>query len=302
MNLNTRRPLRQSEKYYSLAVIVIPMIMTIVAIATLFYTPLLAGSIWLFVIFYSYSVLGISVGYHRMLTHRSFIARRWVKLFFVIGGCFAYQGPPLFWVSSHRRHHRFGDENGDPHSPHTEHGWWKNLVHSHIGWMLNHELEDWEYYSSDLLKDRDILFINKYYIFFALSGIILPGIINALIYHNFASFWQGILFAGFVRTFVVHHITWSINSITHLFGYESYKTTDKSKNNVIFGVIGYGEGWHNNHHAFPSSAKLGLQWWEVDIGYYCIKFLAVLGLISKVKKPTYQQRKNKKNMIRQTET
>lgn len=298
-SLHLRRNLNNYEKTYSLLVIITPILVTLYSIATKMVFQIHFATLILFIICYCATVLGVTLGFHRMLTHRSFKANRVTKIILVSLGCMSYEGPPIFWIAAHRRHHKYTDEEYDPHSPLNQNSKWIGLFHAHIGWMWSHQLEDWRHYGSDLLADKDVHFLNQYYIFIALLGLILPGVINGLIYLSWYQFYVGIIICGFVRVFLQQHVTWSINSICHVWGKRDFESADNSKNNWLFAVLALGEGWHNGHHAFPASACHGLKKGQIDVSYEVIKFLSYLGCISDVKIPKPSQ-VNDKLIIKET--
>ncbi len=234
-------------------------------------------------VMYLVSMLGISVGFHRLFTHNSFHASQIASMILGISGSMAAQGPLLFWVATHRKHHAFSDEPGkDPHTPFehgmTYYGRVRGFVHAHLGWMLSPEKVDYNRYCPDLLRDPNIRFVNKYYWTWVIAGILLPGLLLAftlpfdpiLVLH-------GCIWGGPVRIFLGHHSIWAVNSICHLVGYRSFDTQDQSRNNSVVALLTCGEGWHNNHHAIPTNARFGRKWYEFDVGYLFIKALKSLG-------------------------
>lgn len=240
-----------------------------------------------FGVMYCVTVLGIGMGFHRLMAHRAYQATTFLKTAIVIAGSMAAQGPVIFWTAVHRRHHSYSDREGDPHSPHL-HGEGameiaKGLWHSHMGWLFNHELTDWGTYVRDLLHDRLIFKLNRLYFLWIALGLLLPAAAEGLITMSWLGFARGFLWGGLIRVLVVHHTTWSINSVCHVFGSQPYQVKDHSTNNVVLAIPTFGESWHNNHHAFPSSAVHGLEWWQVDITGSMIKLCAMLGLASAVK-------------------
>jgi stearoyl-CoA desaturase (delta-9 desaturase) len=240
-----------------------------------------------FGVMYCVTVLGIGMGFHRLIAHRAYRATTFLSTALVIAGSMAAQGPVIFWTAVHRRHHSYSDREGDPHSPHL-HGEGtieilKGLWHSHMGWLFNHELTDWGTYVRDLLHDRLIFKLNRMYFVWIALGLFLPAIAEGLITMSWSGFAHGFLWGGLIRVLVVHHTTWSINSVCHVFGSRPYQVKDYSTNNVVLAIPTFGESWHNNHHAFPSSAVHGLEWWQVDITGSMIKLCAALGLASAVK-------------------
>lgn len=246
-----------------------------------------------FGVMYCITVLGIGMGFHRLIAHRAYKATTFLKTALVIAGSMAAQGPVIFWTAVHRRHHSYSDRDGDPHSPHL-HGEGafeilKGLWHSHMGWLFNHELTDWGTYVRDLLHDRLIFKLNRMYFFWIIVGLLLPAVAEGLITMSWLGFARGSLWGGLIRVLVVHHSTWSINSVCHVFGSQPYQVKDHSTNNVVLAIPTFGESWHNNHHAFPSSAVHGLEWWQIDITGSMIKLCALVGLASAVKVPKKKQ-------------
>jgi stearoyl-CoA desaturase (delta-9 desaturase) len=239
---------------------------------------------------YAATVIGIGVGFHRLVSHRAFQAHTAVKGALCILGSMAAEGPVLFWAATHRRHHSSSDREGDPHSPHLHgagalnslRGFW----HAHVGWMFTPEITGWGYYVPDLLKDRTIFAINRQYFIWVFSGLLAPTLLGGLLTGTWRGVFDGFLWGGLVRIFLVHQTSWSINSICHIFGRRAFDTRDQSTNNFWIALLSFGEGWHNNHHAFPHSAMHGLRWWEVDLSGYLIQLLKRLGLVWNVKIPT----------------
>jgi stearoyl-CoA desaturase (delta-9 desaturase) len=160
--------------------------------------------------------------------------------------------------------------------------------------MVKHDLEDWKYYIVDIIKDKDLRFINKYYSIIAMSGLIIPAAINAIIYNSWYQFYVGIMVCGFFRVFLQQQVTWSINSVCHLWGKRNFNTQDQSKDNMLCAILAYGEGWHNGHHAFPGSARHGLLPYQVDISYATIKLLSYFHLAWDIKTPNNEQIESKK--------
>jgi stearoyl-CoA desaturase (delta-9 desaturase) len=232
---------------------------------------------------------GITIGYHRLFTHRSFSAPAPVRLLLAIFGSMAIEGPVLTWVAEHRLHHQHSDHESDPHSPHLHGGGFsgllKGLWHSHMGWLFAPEAADLPRYVGDLQKDRVVTFADRWFILWAAIGVFAPAVLVGLITFSWGGLLMGFLWAGLARVFLVHHITWSINSVCHLWGRQPFRSRDESRNNAVFGVLAMGEGWHNNHHAFPTSARHGLRWWELDASYGIICLMGTLGLASDIKVP-----------------
>jgi fatty-acid desaturase len=233
------------------------------------------------VILYLITGFGITIGYHRLLTHRSFQTSRVLEYFFSVLGSLANQGGPLQWVAVHRVHHQHSDAEGDPHSP-RDGVWWAHLL-----WWMPHvpaldEPRHYERYVADLVRDPVHRFLQRYHILVPLT---LAGLLYWL-----GELWGGVgvswvVWGMFVRTALLYHATWLVNSATHLWGYRTYRTRDQSTNLWWVALLSLGEGWHNNHHAFPRSARHGLRWWELDPSYAGIRLLSLIGLARQVHVP-----------------
>jgi len=236
--------------------------------------------------------LGITIGYHRLFTHRAFETSNTLKIFLAVLGSMAVEGPLLRWVATHRRHHQHSDEEQDPHSPHLHGSGWKGLLqglfHAHMGWLFAPHVRGLGRYVGDLRKDPALKYISRMFVPICILGLIIPAIIGGLCTMSWTGALQGFIWGGLVRIMVVHHFTWSVNSVCHLWGSRPYETHDHSRNNPLFGILSLGEGWHNNHHAFPTSARHGLRWWQFDLSYCIIWTLEKLGLVWKVKTPDTQ--------------
>ena len=264
-----------SEKLLVSLIVVGPLIATIFAAWTLWETMVTWTDIWLLVGFYFLAALGITVGFHRFLTHNSFGTNRLFKILLTIAGCTAFEGGPMTWVANHRIHHAKADEDGDPHSPVLDKSMIKGLYHAHMGWMISGYEADREVWAKDLMKDKDLVLINRLVILFQICSLIIPFLVGG---------WMGLLWGGFVRIFLTHHITWSVNSVCHLYGSKPFGTKDNSKNNWIVGLLGMGEGAHNTHHASPRSARHGIYWWHFDLSYILIRSMEKLKLVNEVYK------------------
>ena len=234
--------------------------------------------------------IGITVGYHRLFTHRSFETSRVVKCLLGIFGAMALEGSIVKWAAMHGIHHRCSDRHGDPHSPHDHgDGVWAMLCgiwHAHVGWVFNPDPQDLYCHAADLVGDRTIRFLSTFWTAWAAVGLLLPAVLGGLLTWSWSGALLGFIWGGLARVFLVHHLTWSINSVCHLWGSRPFATPDESRNNVVFGVLGFGEGWHNNHHAFPTSARHGLKWWQLDLSYLLILGMERLGLVWNVRVPS----------------
>jgi stearoyl-CoA desaturase (delta-9 desaturase) len=216
--------------------------------------------------------LGITVGYHRLFTHRSFKTTRSMRALLAVLGAMAVEGPLLEWVAAHRKHHRFSDHAGDPHSPHLDHapGWrgeLHGLWHAHMGWMFRgKDKPNPARYAKDLFADRDLRFISDTFPLWVLVGLAVPFGLGVALTGTVVGGLTGLLWGGAVRILALHHATFSINSLCHSFGRRPFATSDQSRNLAWLAPLAFGEAWHNNHHAFPTSARHGLRRWEFDPG------------------------------------
>ena len=239
---------------------------------------------------YALSALGITVGFHRYFTHKSFETNAVVRFILAALGSMAVQGSVLRWVAQHRRHHQHSDTPADPHSPHHHGhgvmGMLRGFWHAHIGWAFQPDVVGLDRYVTDLRKFVSIRVASALFPLWILLGLAVPAVLGGLITGTWGGALFGLIWGGLVRVFLVHHITWSVNSVCHLWGSQPYPDKDHSRNNLVFGVLALGEGWHNNHHAFPTSARHGLRWWQIDVSYYVIRALALVGLAWKVRVPT----------------
>ena len=279
------------QKAAVLTLTVGPFAGVLLAVISLWGRGLAPADATLFAGFYLLTGLGITVGYHRLFTHRSFDAPRWVRAAFAVAGSMAVEGSVTAWVADHRRHHAFADKEGDPHSPHLADGEGlgavlKGLWHAHMGWLFRDDETDRDRWAPDLMKDPVMVRIDRLFPILILATFALPTLIGFLITGTAAGAIGGLLWGGLARVFLLHHVTWSVNSVCHFFGRRPFETTDESTNNWPLALISFGESWHNNHHAFPSSAVHGLKWWQLDPGGILIRSLQGLGLAREVKVPT----------------
>jgi stearoyl-CoA desaturase (delta-9 desaturase) len=253
-----------------------------------------------FAIMYAFTALGVTVGFHRLLTHRSFQTKPWLRTTFAILGSVAIEGPVIAWVADHRKHHAFSDHEGDPHSPHAGHeggfrGALRGLVHAHVGWLFIHtQRANKERYAPDLMKDPQIRFVERTFLLWAIGGLILPFFMGWAIGGSVFYGFTGMLWGGLIRMLLLHHVTYSINSLCHFFGRRQFDTGDESRNLAWLAPLSFGEAWHNNHHAFPTSAAHGLRWWQLDVSAIVIRVLEKTGLAWNVVRisPERQARKS----------
>jgi stearoyl-CoA desaturase (delta-9 desaturase) len=238
--------------------------------------------------------LGVTVGFHRLFTHRSFKAKGWVRGLFAILGSAAIEGPIISWVADHRKHHAFSDKPGDPHSPHAHDGVLRGLFHAHMGWLFIHtERANRQRYTPDLLKDPVIAWVDKTFVVWVVAGLAFPFGLGWLIGGSIDTALTGLLWGGAVRMLVLHHVTYSINSLCHFFGRRRFDVDDESRNLAWLSVFSFGESWHHNHHAFPTSAAHGLKWYEFDISAQIIRGMKRLGWVSEIVEISPERQANK---------
>jgi stearoyl-CoA desaturase (Delta-9 desaturase) len=226
---------------------------------------------------------GITVGFHRLLTHRSFKCHRWLRAAFAALGSAAAEGPVIDWVATHRRHHQFSDVDGDPHSPHLHgsgfRGAFRGLVHAHLGWVFSDmEVADERRYAKDLLADPLIRFVNNTFVLWVIAGLAAAFGLGVALTGTVSGGLTALLWGGAARIFLMHHATFSINSLCHFFGRHEYDTGDESRNLAWLAIPTWGEAWHNNHHAFPTSYRHGLRRWQIDPSAGIIRLLEMVGL------------------------
>lgn len=225
----------------------------------------------LFFALYLLTGVGITIGYHRMLTHRSFETNPVIKTTFLILGSMAVQGKAIDWAANHLKHHANADDDDDPHSP------LEGFFHAHVGWLFTGPPADRERYGKRLLQDPIISFIDRTFFLWVAVGLVIPFLIAG---------WEGLLWGGFVRIAVVSHVTWAVNSVCHMFGSQPFDIKDESRNNLWVGLLAFGEGWHHNHHAFPAMAYHGMTKRQFDLSAIIIRMLERLKLVWNVKSPS----------------
>ncbi len=238
-----------------------------------------------FAIMYLATGFGVTVGFHRHFTHRSFKTSRPVRAVLAVLGSVAIEGPVISWVADHRKHHTFSDQEGDPHSPHVGHGdGWRGalrgLMHAHVGWLFIHTHRgSRRRYARDLIEDPIVSFVDRTFVVWVLGGLAMAFALGWAIGGSVYAGLTGLLWGGAVRMLVVHHVTYSINSLCHFFGRQRFDTGDESRNLFWLSFFTFGESWHNNHHAFPTSAMHGLRRWEVDPSAIVIRAMEKVGLV-----------------------
>jgi stearoyl-CoA desaturase (delta-9 desaturase) len=280
---------RRGEQFALYAFVVIPFLAVLAAVPVAWGWGLGWTDVVLFLIFYVISGLGITVGYHRHFTHGSFKANRPVKIALAIAGGLAIEGPLIRWVADHRRHHAFSDREGDPHSPwrygDTTGALLKGLFFAHIGWMFDMEHTSRHRFAPDLLKDRDLLRIDRLFLVWVIVSVFSPALIGGLLAWSWAGALSALFWASLVRICVLHHVTWSINSICHTIGERPFAVRDKSSNFWPLAIASFGESWHNMHHADPTAARHGVLTGQIDISARVIWLLEKFGWARDVRWP-----------------
>jgi stearoyl-CoA desaturase (delta-9 desaturase) len=283
----------------NIGAVILPFVAFLAAIPLLWNELVGWTDLAIFAFMYLLTAVGVTVGFHRMLTHRAFETYRPVKYVFAVLGSMAVQGDVIGWVSDHRKHHAYTDEEGDPHSPHVGHGegWLaglRGLFHAHMGWLfVHHSGAEAKRFARDLLEDRGMRIIARAFIPLVGVGLALPFALGYLLTGELAGALTGLLWGGLIRVFLGHHVTWSINSICHFFGRRRFETDDESTNVLWLALPSLGESWHHNHHAFPRSAVHGLRWWEVDVSGWVIRGMQRLGLAWNVVRITPERQQAK---------
>ncbi|HEY3603910.1 MAG TPA: acyl-CoA desaturase [Sporichthyaceae bacterium] len=273
--------------------IIVPLIAVAAAVPVMWGWGLTWRDAVIAVFFYFFTGFGITVGYHRYFTHGSFRAKRGLKILLGVMGSLAVEGPLVRWVSDHRKHHQFSDQDDDPHSPWAYGsgpvGLTRGLYHAHIGWLFDQEQTPQHKYAPDLLADRDIVTISRHFPTWVALSTLVPPVIGGL----WSWSWQGIFTAFFwavlVRIALLHHVTWAVNSICHVVGSRPFKSRDKSGNVWWLAIPSMGESWHNLHHAEPTSARHGVLRGQVDSSAMLIRMFEKFGWASHVRWPDAQR-------------
>jgi stearoyl-CoA desaturase (Delta-9 desaturase) len=274
----------RTTKLANLGAVVVPFLATLAAIVLFWNRIVSPTDLAILTVMYLLTATGITVGFHRLLTHRSFRTHKATEYLFAFLGSMAVQGSVIAWVADHRKHHAHTDVEGDPHSPHVGHGdgvggVLRGLWHAHTGWLLSeHGRADWKKYAPDLYEDPGMRFINRHFVGLVVLGLALPALAGYLITGTLLGAATGLLWGGLVRVFFVHHVTWSVNSICHFLGTRRFEVDDHSTNVFWLALPSLGESWHHNHHAFPRSAVHGLRRWELDPSALLIRGLERTGL------------------------
>ncbi len=289
------------DRVANFVVIVVPLVALAAAIVLLWPWGVSWTALALFFGMYIATGFGVTVGYHRLFTHRSFETGPVLKGILGVLGSMSVQGSIIHWCGYHRQHHQHSDHDGDPHSPHTHgHGHGiggvlRGLWRAQVGWMLERDRPTFaRNYTADLEKDPVVAWIDKRTWLWITLSLLIPTVLGGLITMSWAGALLGFLWGGAIRIAFVHHVTWSVNSVCHIWGSAPFRSHDESRNNALIGLLALGEGWHNNHHAFPTSARHGLRWWQFDPSYLMIRVLEKLGLVRRVRVPSSERQAEKR--------
>lgn len=271
----------RAERNANLLGVVVPFIGVLAAVILLWDRAVDWTDLAIMAVMYLTTAVGITVGFHRLLTHRAFQTYPWVERLFALLGSLSVQGSVMDWVADHRKHHAHTDREGDPHSPHVGHGsGFRGLVHAHVGWLLETQgRADWKRYATELYEDPAMRRIGRGFPWLVLLSLLIPTVAGFIL-HGFTlgGALRGYVWGGLVRIFFVHHVTWSVNSVCHFFGTRRFDIDDRSTNVSWLALLSLGESWHHNHHAFPRSAYHGLRRWELDPSGLLISGLERVGL------------------------
>jgi stearoyl-CoA desaturase (delta-9 desaturase) len=271
----------RTERVANLLGVLVPLIGVLAAIVLLWDRAVDVADLAILAVMYLVTAVGVTVGFHRLLTHRAFATHPWLERTFAVLGSLSVQGSVLDWVADHRSHHAHTDREGDPHSPHVGHGsGLRGLLHAHVGWLLETQGQaDWKRFAAELYEDPAMRRIGRAFPWIALVSLVIPTLAGwCLSGFTLAGALQGLVWGGLVRIFLVHHVTWSVNSVCHFFGRRRFDVEDRSTNVGWLAVLSLGESWHHNHHAFPRSAFHGLRWYEIDVSGLIIAALQRVGL------------------------
>ncbi|MBK6759824.1 MAG: fatty acid desaturase [Ignavibacteria bacterium] len=263
-----------------IALLALPLLGTIYAIWAAFQGDISTFNVLMCVIGVILTEYGITMGYHRLVVHKAYEPHPVLKAIVLALGSMAFQGPVVNWASVHTKHHAFSDQEGDPHSPTIS-----GFLYAHFEWLLamntpnmNEIKAKW---GARYTKDPMIDWFSRTFLFWGLGSLVIPAIIGYFVGGGHGA-WMGFIWGGLVRIFISSHVTWSVNSVCHYVGGRMFTTTDKSRNNLIVGILALGEGWHNNHNAFPASAFHGMKWWQIDVTGLSIRLFEAIGLVKKV--------------------
>jgi stearoyl-CoA desaturase (delta-9 desaturase) len=285
----------RTARNVNLVGVVVPFVAFLGALVLLWNRAVGPLDLAILALMYLLSGIGVTVGFHRLLTHRAFETHRPLKYVFAVLGSLSVQGPVITWVADHRKHHAHTDEEGDPHSPHVGHGsGLRGLLHAHMGWLIESMgRAQRRRYAPELMEDAGMRRINRSFELIVLAGLAIPFALGYLLGGTLTAALTALLWGGLVRIFLLHHVTWSINSVCHFFGRRRFATDDHSTNVFWLALPSLGESWHHNHHAFPRSAQQGLRRWELDPSGALIALLERLGLAWNVVRITPERQRQR---------
>lgn len=279
-------------------IVVVPLLGVVLALYLAVTRGIGALEIGIFLTAYVLVLMGLTVGFHRHFAHRSFETGTAMRVILAALASMAGQGPLIWWVATHRRHHRLSDQDGDPHSPQLAEGTGlvktvKGLWYGHIGWMFSDRISNWSLFARDMMNDRLVFRLHQLYFPFFFLGLVLPAVAGGLIAGSWYGAFLGFLWGGLVRICLVDHVLWCVGSVCHMVGLRPYaeRTKDHSANNLVVAFLGFGEGLQNNHHAFPRDAAHGFRWYEPDLGAQVIRLLKAAGLVWNVVETPRQKRR-----------
>jgi stearoyl-CoA desaturase (Delta-9 desaturase) len=285
----------RTARNVNLVGVVVPFVAFLGALVLLWNRAVGPLDLAILALMYLLSGIGVTVGFHRLLTHRAFETHRPLKYVFAVLGSLSVQGPVITWVADHRKHHAHTDEEGDPHSPHVGHGsGLRGLLHAHMGWLMESMgRAQRRRYAPELMEDAGMRRINRSFELIVLAGLAIPFALGYLLGGTLTAALTALLWGGLVRIFLLHHVTWSINSVCHFFGRRRFATDDHSTNVFWLALPSLGESWHHNHHAFPRSAQQGMRRWELDPSGALIALLERLGLAWNVVRITPERQRQR---------
>ena len=267
-----------------------PVAAVAIAVPVLWGHALHARDVVLAAVLYAVTGHGVTVGFHRLFTHRGFTPHRTLKIALAVAGSMAVEGSVITWVANHRRHHVHSDQPGDPHSPHVStsgpHGPVRGFVHAHVGWLFAADTTSAERYAPDVLRDRDLTIVSRLFPLLALASLTLPFLAGWARSGSLVGGLTALVWAGLVRMALLHHVTWSVNSICHMVGRRPFATNDRSRNVPALALVSFGESWHNLHHAYPTSARHGVLPGQVDSSAGLIRVFEKVGWARNVRWPT----------------
>ena len=290
------------ERNLNLGAVIVPLAGVLSAVVLLWNQLVGWTDLAILALMYVVTALGVTVGYHRLLTHGAFDAPRPVRYALAALGSMAVQGSVIDWVADHRKHHAFTDEDGDPHSPHGHGGGLpgalRGLWHAHMGWLFETQGHaDKRRFARELMEDPGMRRITRLFPLLVLAGLALPFALGWAVTGSVDGGLTALLWGGAVRIFLVHHVTWSVNSVCHFFGRRRFSTDDRSTNVFWLALPSLGESWHHNHHAFPRSAIHGLRWWELDVSGAVIALLEKLGLARNVVRISLERQRQRHRVV-----